>query len=298
MERLKVWFAETRPRFLTLTLATSLVALGALVADGVRMDWINYAIALLGALLAHVSVNVLNDYFDYVSGIDLKTRRTPFSGGSGILPSGLLSPREVYYFGLICLLADIPIALYFFTKVGWGILAIAAAGAFFIYAYTPLLTKGGLAEFSAGAGFALMELGFYYVQTGSLSSTALASAVLTGLVVTNLLLLNEFPDVEADKEAGRRHIPALLGVKGASRVFALVYAAFYALALFFTASGALPPTSLLCLFTVPLCVTTCVGAAKYCSDIQRLVPYMAKNVALTHLSLLSLAIGLALAPLL
>ncbi len=43
-------------------------------------------LALLGLLLAHVSVNVLNDYFDYRSGVDLKTQRTPFSGGSGILP--------------------------------------------------------------------------------------------------------------------------------------------------------------------------------------------------------------------
>ena len=102
---LKTWFLETRPQFLILTPLCVLVGVAAAQYDDVPFRPLHFFLALLGALLAHVSVNVLNDYFDYKSGIDLATQRTPFSGGSGILPAGLLKPYQVYLFGLLSLIA-------------------------------------------------------------------------------------------------------------------------------------------------------------------------------------------------
>ena len=61
-------------------------------------------LATFGLILTHMSVNSLNDYFDYRSGIDKVTNRTPFSGGSGMLKEGLLAPREVLLIGIITLL--------------------------------------------------------------------------------------------------------------------------------------------------------------------------------------------------
>ena len=81
MTGLKTWFAETRPHFLLLTPVCVFVGIAVAVYQSDSLKALHLALALLGALLAHISVNVLNDYFDYRSGIDLETRRTPFSGG-------------------------------------------------------------------------------------------------------------------------------------------------------------------------------------------------------------------------
>src|SRR4030042_4202682 len=98
--KLKVWFAETRPQFLLLSVV--LAFLGSAIAwDYDNVFHLGYALlAFFGLLLCHISVNVLNDYFDYTSGIDLEVRRTPFSGGSGILPASLLKTRQGFWFGV------------------------------------------------------------------------------------------------------------------------------------------------------------------------------------------------------
>ncbi|MFC1984813.1 hypothetical protein ACFLUW_00245, partial [Chloroflexota bacterium] len=78
--KLKIWFLETRPQFLLLSVV--LAFLGTCIAWYDGAFHLDYALlAFFGLLLAHISVNVLNDYFDYRSGIDLETKRTPFSGG-------------------------------------------------------------------------------------------------------------------------------------------------------------------------------------------------------------------------
>ena len=294
MSGAKTWFLETRPQFLLLTIVTALVGLGYLIVDRVSINWTDYLVSLAGALLAHVAVNVLNDYFDYVSGIDLKTTRTPFSGGSGILPAGLLKPKHVYFFGLGCLALDFVIATYFYFKVGVGILVLALLGAALIYGYTPWLTKIGLAEASAGAGFGLMALGFYYVQTGSISPSVACSSLLVAIVVSNLLLLNEIPDTEADREAGRRHIPAVLGKRAAAVVYSFLWITGYALIIVFVWLGYLPLTSLVLYISLPLAIQCIGGVTKFHSDTEKLISYMAKNVLLVHLFLFLLFLGAAL----
>ena len=89
----KVLFLETRPQFLLLSVI--LAFLGTTVAwhDG-YFQWGHALLAGFGLVLTHISVNTLNDYFDYRSRIDLNTPRTPFSGGSGLLPAGRVSPRQ------------------------------------------------------------------------------------------------------------------------------------------------------------------------------------------------------------
>ncbi len=108
----KVWFLETRPQFLMLSVV--LAFLGTAIAWYDGYFHLGHALlAGIGLVLAHISVNTLNDYFDYRSGIDLATKRTPFSGGSGILPAGLLSPAQVLWLGLGSFLLTVPIGIYF-----------------------------------------------------------------------------------------------------------------------------------------------------------------------------------------
>src|SRR3989304_8552460 len=106
--RVKALFLETRPQFLLLSVVLAFLGTSIAWYDGIFN--LGYAIlAFAGLLFAHISVNVLNDYFDYRSGIALETPRTPFSGGSGILPAALLTPRQVFWLGMGAFLLTIPI---------------------------------------------------------------------------------------------------------------------------------------------------------------------------------------------
>ena len=119
----KVWFAETRPQFLLLSVV--LAFLGNAIAWHDGYFHLGHALlAFLGLLLCHIGVNVLNDYFDYRSGIDLKTKRTPFSGGSGILPAAQMTPRQVFWLGMGSFLLAVPIGVYFVIVAGWGLLPL------------------------------------------------------------------------------------------------------------------------------------------------------------------------------
>ena len=198
---LKTWFLETRPQFLILTPICVLVGVAAAAYDDFDLNPLHVILTLIGALLAHISVNVLNDYFDYRSGIDLAAKRTPFSGGSGILPAGLLKAQQVYLFGLASLIGVGAIGIYFTIEYGWKILPLGVAGMLVVYLYTTHITRNPLlCAIAPGLGFGpLMVVGTYFTQTGEYSVTAGLASLVPGFLVSNLLLLNQFPDVEADK---------------------------------------------------------------------------------------------------
>jgi 1,4-dihydroxy-2-naphthoate octaprenyltransferase len=211
--KFRIWFLETRPQFLLLSVA--LVLLGtAMSGNEGHFNCVRFALTMIGLILAHASVNILNDYFDFKSGIDLETRRTHFSGGSGILPQGLMDPKSAFKFGAGCLLAAFLIGLYLTAVSGWQLLPLILLGGLVIYFYTSYLTKWLLGEFWAGLGLGTLPvLGTYFVQTGSYTTGAFVASLAPGFLTANLLLLNEFPDAEADKKGGRFHLVIALGTR-------------------------------------------------------------------------------------
>lgn len=206
-----------------LLLPPTLVASGAAAAahDG-SFHLARTLLALLGLVAAHVAVNSLNEASDFRRGIDLRTRRTPFSGGSGTLPSGLLSARAAAVFGLSAAGIALAAGVYFIAVLGWPMVPFVAAGLVFVLGYTDLLARIGVGEVAAGLGLgALPVLGTALVQGGRIGPAAIAASIPAFFMTFNLLLLNEFPDEEADRAGGRRHLVILLGRRGAALVYAL-----------------------------------------------------------------------------
>ncbi len=293
MPALKTWFLETRPQFLLLTPVCVFAGIAASLYANHDFRPLYFALAFLGALFAHISVNVLNDYFDYRSGIDLKATRTPFSGGSGILPASLLTPRQVFTLGMGSLCAVIAIGIYFLYVYGWAMLPIGLLGVLLISLYTPYIAKlPGTGELAAGLGFGLMVLGSYFTQAGDYSAVAIVVTGVASLLVANLLLINELPDVEADRSAGRRHLPIILGPRKAAWAYCLVLASAYALILAGALAGILPLLALLGLGTLPLGLKAMRGALKHHSEIGALIPYLATNVLVVLLTPLLMAAGI------
>ncbi len=292
MAGVKTWFLETRPSFLLLTPVCVFTGIAASLYAGYSFHTWYFVLASLGALFAHISVNVLNDYFDYKSGIDLKAARTPFSGGSGILPASLLTPRQVLLLGMGSLALVVGIGIYFLYIYRWAMLPIGLAGVLLVFLYTPYITKlPGASEIAAG-GFSLMVLGVYFTQAGSYSSIAVVVTLVAALLIADLLLLNEIPDVEADRSGGRRHLPIILGSRGAAWVYSLVIISTYALILAGALAEILPLLALLGLGTLPLGIKAMRGALKHHNDIGALVPYLVTNVQVVLLTPLLMAIGI------
>jgi len=298
---MKKWLLVIRAPFLLL--AVVLGFLGASIAwyeakeFGGSFD-LGYAwLASLGILLAHISVNVLNEYFDYRSGVDLRTRRTPFSGGSGALPAGLITPRQTLWLGLGSLLAAVPIGIYFITAIdtGWQLVPLLLVAAACIVLYTPFILKMGWPEWAPGVGLGFLPiLGAYFVQTGAYTLPAVIASIPSTILVHNLLLLNEFPDVEADTTANRRTLPIVIGGRKASIVYSVLTVIVYLWIIGGVIAGKMPPFSLLGLLTIPWAIKAIRGSLEY-QDMNRLVPALANNVMVVLLTQLFMGIGYILA---
>jgi len=292
--KLKIWFFETRPQFLLLSVV--LVFLGTCLAWYDDAFHLGYALlAFVGLLLTHISVNTLNDYFDYRSGIDLEVKRTPFSGGSGILPSALLKPRQVLWLGLTSFLLAIPIGVYFVVARGWQLLPLLLIAAVCILIYTPVILKLGWPEGAPGVGLgALPVLGAYFVQTTAYTLPAVVASIPSAILVHNLLLLNEFPDTEADEKAGRKTLPITMGKTRASLLYSMLTLIVYLWIIGSVVARLMPLFCLIALLTLPLAVKAIQGALRH-QEITKLVPAMANNVLVVLLTQLLLGIGYILA---
>jgi len=294
MSSVKTWLLEIRAPFLLVTLVSVLVAVSVAVYQSYHINALYLGLAFVGALLSHVAVNVFNEYFDYKSGVDFKTMKTPFSGGSGVLPAGLLNPRSVYTLGISCVAAIIAIGGYFIYVHGLLIIPVGMVGIITIYFYTTHITKSPvLCAIAPGLGFGpLMVMGTYFALTGTYSLAAGLASLIPGFLVSNLLLLNQFPDVEADASVSRRHFPISIGLAKSSLIYtALVLAAYLAL-IISVEVGKLPDLALLGLVTLPLGLLVVMGVRKYHNRIEHLVPIMGRNVMLTLFFPLLMAIGI------
>lgn len=256
-------------------------------------DLLYTGLLFVGLLLLHISVNTLNDYHDYRSGIDLAAKRTPFSGGSGMLPSGRISPKEVLCLGLISFLLAVPIGIYFLFEIGISLLPLFMIGAVFVLGYTPFLTKigGGSAEFCAGLGLGTLPvIGIYYIITGNLTGAAIYASIPPGLLIMNLLLFNEFPDAEADKVGKRKTLPIVIGKRGAAVVYTTLTIGTY----LWIASGVIttlmPTWTLLGCLTFPMALKAIAGAFAH-DHMEKLKPALGANVLVVLLTQLLLGIG-------
>ena len=220
MAQLKDFAGVARAPFLLLP--PTLVASGAAAAawDG-SFSWTHTIMAVIGLVVLHMAVNILNEWSDMRTGIDLETERTPFSGGSGTLPAGGLETRSALIFGLMCSAIGLGIGLWFIPRIGMALVPIMVLGAVSILAYTDVLARMGVGEIAAGFGLgAGPVIGTALVQDGSWSRAAVAASIPAFLMTFNLLLLNEFPDEEADRKGGRKNLVLLLGRRPAALVYA------------------------------------------------------------------------------
>jgi 1,4-dihydroxy-2-naphthoate octaprenyltransferase len=292
---LKAWL--TLPRFQFLPLTVIMVSLGTAIAAYEGYFHLgHFLLAMIGSILVHMTVNIINDYHDYVDGIDLNTQRTPFSGGSGVLPLNLLKPKQAFWFATICLLIAMVIGFYFVMKRGWLLFPLLLLAGFSAYFYNVYLSKWYIGEIFAGLCFGpLLVLGSYYVQTGRYSWETLVASLAPGILTSNLLFLNEFPDREADRKGGRRHWVITLGKKEASYVFVVLLTASYLCIIVGVLIKMMPVVTLIGLGTIGFGWKAAKGALRYYDDTNKLIPVLGANVITILGTQALLAVGYVIA---
>lgn len=286
----------TRASFLPLTVVIVSAGLAAASYTHRVFNPFDALLAMIGALLTHASVNVFNNYFDYRSRVDEKTMKTPFSGGVDILVEGKMKPRAALGIGLACLFGAALIGIYFLTRMLYPLLPILVYGLIAICLYTPVLSKiHALSEIVAGSGFGFMGLGVYVTQTGVIDGTGISILVPVSILVALLLFLNEFPDADADKTAGRRHLVILLGRKRSAWIYVGGLVATYASIIASVAAQVAPVTALISLITIPIAYKAGRIALKNYDQVPKLVPALASNVMFILGTILLIAVGFLMA---
>lgn len=209
--QLNIWLRAIRFRFLAASaIAVSCGLALALWTSPSQFNILNSILIYLGVFCLHSSVDLLNDYFDFKRGIDLRTKKTKFSGGTGVLPEGLLSPKSVYLAGIVFLFIGLTIGGVFVILRGYVIGIILSFAAISIVLYSTKLVNIGLGELFVGIKGMLIVVGTFYVQTSVISQESIGLGVVAGLLSSMVLFVNSIPDIKADREGGRRTLAILL----------------------------------------------------------------------------------------
>ena len=291
---LSEWFRVIRIRFLLASVIAVSAGLALSWWHGVQID-IWYAIMTLGGVIAlHASVDLLNDYWDYKRGIDTQTQRTKMSGGTGVLPEGLLKPTQVYRAGIIFLIIGGLIGSYFVVIDGIIIGLILAFAVLSIYFYSTKIVDSGLAEVFVTVKGTMIVLGTYFIQSSEINIASIMAGIFVGVLSSLVLFITSFPDYEADKAKGRKTLVIFLGKQKATTMFWIFPIIAYSVLISGIIYEIFPLYCIISLAVVPLIIKAGLKLKQNFDEIPGLVPAMSSTITFSRITGTLFVIGFIL----
>jgi 1,4-dihydroxy-2-naphthoate octaprenyltransferase len=295
--RLIIWLKALRAPFFTASAMSVVAGAGVvawtgstrLTAGGATVNVAAFVITLVGVVALHAGANLTNDYFDHLSGNDAGNLYfNQFSGGSRVIQEGLIPARKILRAAVTAfVIAFLCGAALWVDRGGWAMPVLGFAGLFGGYLYTAPTIKlayRGAGEAVVGLTFGpLVTMGTYSVQRFSVTWEAFWCGVPIGILVALILLVNEFPDYEADKAAGKRTLIVRLGRTAGVPLCAALYAAVYGCTIYLAAAGRMPKGALWTLVTLPGAAFVVAWMWRHRYSPRQLVASSAAGV-LTHLA--------------
>jgi 1,4-dihydroxy-2-naphthoate octaprenyltransferase len=275
---LKVWLRAVRIRFLLASIISVALGLAINSWQNNTFDIGFAALTFVGVAALHASVDLLNDYWDYKRQIDTDTQRTKFSGGTGVLPEGLLKPQQVYRAGMLMLIIGSVVGAFFMFERGITIAVILGFAIVSIYFYSTRIVDSGLGEVFVAIKGAMIVLGTYFVQSSHITSEPVIAGIVSGVLSSTVLFVNSFPDYDADKKHGRKTLVIVLGKDKASSAIWVFPVIIYGIIVAGVISGIFPIISLMTLATIPMSVQAAISLKKNYEYTNRLVPVMERFV--------------------
>ena len=276
---LSSWFRVIRVKFLLASVIAVCLGLAISWSKNQTIDIVNASLTFAGVIALHASVDLLNDYWDFKRRIDTETKRTKFSGGTGVLPEGLLQPAEVYRAGMAFLILGAIIGGYFIFFNGVIIAIILVFAIISIYFYSTKIVNSGLGEVFVAIKGAMIVLGTYFVQTSQIVIEPILGGMILGVLSSMVLFVNSFPDFEADRAGGRKSLVIMLGKKRATSALWIFPIVVYGIIISGVITQTLPILSLITLLSIPLLIKSGLGLKRSFDDIEKLVPVMGSCVS-------------------
>ncbi len=276
---LSSWFRVIRVKFLLASVIAVCLGLAISWSQNQTINVVDAILTFAGVIALHASVDLLNDYWDFKHKIDTETKRTKFSGGTGVLPEGLLQPSEVYRAGIAFLILGAIIGGYFIFLNGITIAIILAFAIISIYFYSTKIVNSGLGEVFVAIKGTMIVLGTYFVQTSQIVIEPILGGVVLGVLSSMILFVNSFPDFEADRASGRKTLVIVLGKKRATSALWIFPTVAYSTIIAGVITQTLPILSLITLFSIPLLIKSGLGLKRSFDDVEKLVPVMASCIS-------------------
>ena len=293
---LSVWFRVIRIRFLL----ASVIA----VSVGIALNWwqnstvepFDALLTFAGVMALHASVDLLNDFWDFKRGIDTKTPKTKMSGGTGVLPEGLLKPSSVYRAGIAFLVIGSAIGAYFVITDGIIIAIILGFAILSIYFYSTKIVDSGLGEFFVAVKGSMIVLGTFFIQSGQITIESILAGIVVGSLSSLVLFIASFPDHDADKSKGRKTLVIAVGKQKATKLFWIFPLVSYTTIILGVSTSLFPTITLITFLSIPLVFKSGFGLKKTFDSVEKLIPYMSSTLMFSRITgalfVLSFLIGI------
>ncbi len=256
---LAIWFKAVRFHYVPPSFLPAILC--SVVAWSLQYtpDIPGFLLVVGGVTINHFGLNLLDDVCDYKHAVDgTDPERNPYTGGSGVLTEGLLSPRQVAAGAVVCFAITAAIGLYLTATRGWPVLAFGLFGVFCSVFYTLPPVKfsyRGLGELGLLVNFGpVIGMGAYYVQARTFALEPLLASLVMGVLMWSMIVINEIPDYEEDRSGGKMNLVARFGRRTGVRLYIAGLAAAYGVLLLCVLTGVAPLVVLTGLVSVPLAV--------------------------------------------
>lgn len=285
-----LWSRAIRIKFLL----ASIIA----VTNGIAISYwktgeLDFGYAILtyfGIICLHISVDLLNDYWDFKRGIDTNTKRTKYSGGTGVIPENLINSKLIYCAGVIFLILGGLIGLYFVTIKGIIILILLIFAIISIYFYSTNIVNAGLGELFVAIKGSMIVLGSYYIQSDQIDLTSIYVGIIIGLLSAVVLLVTSFPDYEADKKSGRRTLVIVMGKENSIKLFITIVTITYAMIIGGSIFNVMTIFSTIALLSLPFAFKAALKLRRF-NETSELVSSMANTIIYSRICGILLAIS-------
>jgi len=281
---ISVWLRVIRVRFLLASIIAVSVGMALHWSQNGSIDHLDLILTFAGVMALHASVDLLNDYWDFKRGIDTKTTRTKMSGGTGVLPEGLLKPSSVYRAGIAFLIIGSLIGSYFVMTHGILIAIILGFAILSIYFYSTKIVDSGLGEFFVAVKGSMIVIGTFFIQSGDVNVESILAGIVIGTLSSLVLFIASFPDHDADKSKGRKTLVIVVGKKKAIKLFWIFPLISYVVILIGVSVSLFPVLSLITLLSFPLIIKSGLGLQKNYDAIDELVPFMSSTLKFSRIT--------------
>ncbi|MEN6330468.1 MAG: prenyltransferase [Smithella sp.] len=276
--KIVIWVRAFRLHFVIPAVLPAL--LGSVIAwsQGYPFHVLNFLLVLSGITLNSMGLNMLDDVIDFRNAVDRKknSEKNPYSGGSGVLTDNLLTPNKMLTASILCFTGTSFTGIYLLWACGWPVFFLGLFGLLSSIFYTvPPIKFGyrGFGELGLLVNFGpVIVLGAYYVQAGRFAMEPLLASLILGLIMWSMIIVNEIPDYDDDRDARKWNLVARFGRQAGLRLYVLGLVAAYMVLILMVLASVSSPLVLLGLISLPWTLHSILVAGRFLDNPLHIVP--------------------------